>query len=187
MNDLIDSVWSQPQEQREGEGKKSSSDSEAALPELQSTSGSESDNATGSPPLRREPGIKIPEVIMRKTGIRETHKFVCFALFAVFAYDQDRGPLSMENFTDIVCDRSLRPAPKLIAYLKGCKVPQSTIENVLRVTSQTEFEYVIQVRDSMIRTELTGAAAQLLLSTVAPLFPFTGVPDFQQLTGHIRP
>ena len=79
----------------------------------------------------------------------------------------------MESLTDIICDPSLSPATILISYLQNCSVPHETIQNVLKLKAQPEFQSVISVRTAMLDKGLIGEPAMTMLNILVPLLCLT--------------
>ena len=155
------------------------------IPLLQSSSsssGEDLENTVDSNKHGNKHQFTVPEVILRKTGLSDKKAFVCFAIFAKFVQDQNRGSLNIQSFTDIVCDQFLSQAASLISYMQNCSVPRDTIENVLKLKAQPEFKSVITVRTAMLETGLIGEPAMTMLNILVPLLCFSGVPNFQELT-----
>ena len=157
------------------------------IPLLQSSSSSSDgdlENTVDSNKHGNKHQFTIPEVFLRKTGLSAKTAFVCFAIFAKFVQDQNKGSLNFQSFTDIICDQSLSQAASLISYMQNCSVPGDTMEKLLRLKAQPEFKSVITVRTAMLATGLIEQPAITMLNILVPLPCFSGVPNFQELTKH---
>ena len=127
----------------------------------------------------------IPTALLRTYETTDVLPFVCFVIFAIFASDSERASLSLENFTDLLWDPSLK-GPQFITYLKSNQVPHNVIQNSVKLRVQDEIEEMVNIKHQILEAGLIGAPLQALIAEIAPHVPFSCALDFASLSAPIE-